>query len=141
MRTHKENCNFMKKHALAVFRQPPERFNCAQSVLHAWREVSGDKSIALANLKPFGGGRAPGGLCGALYAACTVAPTKVGQLNAHFAARMGSLYCKELRAARRNSCEACVAHAAELLEIRKERDRSEEDGFSDPEGAKIFAKP
>ncbi len=29
----------MKEHALKVFRQPPERLNCAQSVLHAWHEV------------------------------------------------------------------------------------------------------
>ena len=62
----------MKEHALKVFRQPPERLNCAQSVLYAWREVSGDTSIALADLKPFGGGRAPGGLCGALHTACMV---------------------------------------------------------------------
>ena len=130
----------MKKHALAVFRQPPERLNCAQSVLHAWREVSGDKSIALADLKPFGGGRARDGLCGALYAACTVAPTKVGQLKAHFAARMGSLYCKELRAARKNSCEACVAYAAELLETRKERDRSDANGRSESEGSKSLTQ-
>lgn len=128
----------MKKHALAVFRQPPECLNCAQSVLHAWREVSGDKSIAVADLKPFGGGRAPDGLCGALYAACTVAPTQVGQLKAHFAARMGSLYCKELRAARKNSCEACVAYAAGLLETR--RDRSDANGRSESEGSKSLTQ-
>jgi hypothetical protein len=75
----------MKEHALKVFRQPPERLNCAQAVLHAWREVAGDTSIALADLKPFGGGRAPDGLCGAL------------------------------RAAKVHPCETCVAHAAELL--------------------------
>jgi len=48
----------MKEHALKVLRQPPERLNCAQSVLHGWREVTGDTSISLADLKPFGGGRA-----------------------------------------------------------------------------------
>ncbi len=130
----------MKKHALAVFRQPPERLNCAQSVLHAWREVSGDKSIALAELKPFGGGRAPEGLCGALYAACAVAPTKAGQLKAHFGARMGSLYCKELRAARKNPCEACVAQAAELLEIGTEMCRPDEHGCSESEGSKSLTQ-
>jgi hypothetical protein len=106
----------MKTHALAVFRQPPDRLNCAQSVLHAWREVSGDTALALADLKPFGGGRAPDGLCGALHAACLIAPAKAEQLKARFAARMGSLYCKELRAAKIHPCEACVAQSAELLE-------------------------
>jgi hypothetical protein len=106
----------MKKRALSVFRQPPKRLNCAQSVLHAWHEVSGDNSITLADLKPFGGGRAPDGLCGALHAACLIAPARTDQLKAHFAARMGSLYCKELRAAKVHSCEACVAQSADLLE-------------------------
>ena len=31
---------------LKAFRQPPERLNCAQAVLYAWREVSGDTTIA-----------------------------------------------------------------------------------------------
>jgi hypothetical protein len=106
----------MKEHALAVFRKDPERLNCAQSVLHAWREVSGDTTLALADLKPFGGGRAPEGLCGALHAACLIAPAKADQLKTHFAARMGSLYCKELRAAKVHPCEACVAQSAELIE-------------------------
>ena len=85
--------NSMKEHALKVFRQPPERLNCAQAVLHAWREVSGDTSIALADLKPFGGGRAPDGLCGALHAACMVAPGRAEALKQKFrrAARLAQL--------------------------------------------------
>jgi hypothetical protein len=105
----------MKEHALKVFRQPPERLNCAQAVLYAWREVSGDASIALADLKPFSGGRAADGLCGALHAACVIAPDRAEALKQNFAARLGSLYCKELRTAKVHSCETCVVHAAELL--------------------------
>ncbi|MGA2854633.1 MAG: hypothetical protein ABSE90_10960 [Verrucomicrobiota bacterium] len=105
----------MKEHALKVFRQPPERLNCAQAVLYAWREVSGDTSIALADLKQCGGGRAPDGLCGALHAACVIAPDQAESLKQNFAARLGSLYCKELRAAKVHPCETCVGLAAELL--------------------------
>lgn len=105
----------MKQHALSVFRKDPERLNCAQSVLHAWREVTGDTSLALADLKPFGGGRAPGGLCGALHAACRIAPDRAAALQQHFAARLGSVYCRELRAAKVHPCETCVAQATELL--------------------------
>ena len=65
----------MKEHALKVFRQPPARLNCAQSMVHAWREVVGDTALTVAELKPFGAGRSPGGLCGSLYAACLLAPT------------------------------------------------------------------
>lgn len=112
----------MKEHALKVFRQPPDRLNCAQSVLHAWREVSGDTSIALEDLKPFGGGRAPDGLCGALHTACLIVPGQAKALKAAFAARLGSVYCKELRAAKQHPCEACVGQATELLELQTEPD-------------------
>jgi len=105
----------MKEQALKVFRQPPERLNCAQAVLYAWREVTGDTTIALAELKSFGGGRAPGGICGALHAACAVAPDQTESLKRKFAAQLGSLYCKELRAAKVHSCETCVIQATELL--------------------------
>jgi len=113
----------MKEHALKVFRQPHERLNCAQAVLHAWREVSGDTTIALADLKHFGGGRAPDGLCGALHAACMVAPDRAEALKSVFAARLGSLYCKELRAAKVHPCETCVVQATELLELQTEQNR------------------
>jgi hypothetical protein len=105
----------MKELALKVFRQPPDRLNCAQSVLHAWREVVGGAAITVAELKPFGAGRASDGLCGALYAACLLAPSREEELKAAFAARLGSLYCKEIRAAKQHPCADCVAQAAELL--------------------------
>ena len=106
----------MKSNALKVFRQPPARLNCAQAVVHAWREFSGDTGIALAEAKPFGGGRAPDGICGALHAACLVAPDHTEALKQNFAARLGSFYCKELRAAKVHPCETCVGQATELLE-------------------------
>ena len=114
----------MKEHALKVFRQPPERLNCAQSVLYAWREVSGDTAIALADLKTFGGGRAPDGICGALHAACMVAPGRAEALKQNFAARLGSRYCRELRAAKVHPCESCVTQATDLLEFHSGEIRS-----------------
>lgn len=114
----------MKERALKVFRQPPERLNCAQSVLHAWREVFGETTITVADLKPFGAGRACDGLCGALYAACLLAPSREEELKAAFAAHLGSLYCKEIRAAKQHPCADCVAEAAELLEGKEDTDDS-----------------
>ena len=112
----------MKEHSFSVFRKDPERLNCAQSVLYAWREVSGDTSIALAEVKPFGGGRAPDGLCGALHTACMVAPERAEGLKRNFAARLGSLYCKELRGAKVHPCETCVGRAMDLLELQIQGD-------------------
>jgi hypothetical protein len=111
----------MKEHALKVFRQPPERLNCAQSVVYAWREVIGDTAITVADLKPFGAGRASDGLCGAIYAACLLAPNRAEELKTAFAARVGSLYCKEIRAAKQHPCAECVAQAAELLAGEEDR--------------------
>jgi hypothetical protein len=110
----------MKEHALKIFRQPPDRLNCAQAVLHAWCEASGDTSIMLADVKPFGGGRAPDGLCGALHTACMLAPDRAEALKQNFVARVGSLYCKELRAAKVHPCESCVVQVAELLELHSD---------------------
>jgi hypothetical protein len=101
----------MKIHALAVFRQPPERLNCAQAVLAGYQAVTGDCSLPLAALKPHGAGRAPEGLCGALHAACTLAPERAPQLKADFLARIGALRCQDIDA----PCPDCVGTAAELL--------------------------
>jgi hypothetical protein len=110
----------MKTHALAVFRQPPKRLNCAQAVLHAFREVTGETTFALAEFKSLGGGRAPDGLCGALHASCAVIPDKAELLKSRFAARLGSVFCRELRAAKLHPCEVCVGHASDLLEAEVE---------------------
>jgi len=114
----------MKELALKVFRQPPDRLNCAQSVLHAWREVFGETTITVAELKPAGAGRAPEGLCGAIYAACLLAPDRAEELKAAFAGRVGSLFCKEIRAAKKHPCADCVAEAAELLAGKDDTDDS-----------------
>ncbi len=106
----------MKTLALHHFRRPPERLNCAQSVLQAYHTLSGDTAISVSDMKAFGGGRAPGGVCGALHAACTVAPNKADRLKARFAATTGSVECREMRRANQFPCELCVSEAAQLLE-------------------------
>jgi len=103
----------MKTHATTVFRRAPERLNCAQAVLDAYQAVTGRHVAAVNDFKVFGGGRAPGGECGALYAACQCAPESAAALRAAFAVRAGTTLCRELDAL---PCEECVALAARLLE-------------------------
>ncbi len=105
----------MRTHALEQFRTPPMALNCAQAVLYGYQAVTGDKQISLADMKPFGGGRAPGGMCGALHAACTLAPDKADLLKTSFAERTGSIYCKELKKSG-GKCVTCVSEAAGLLQ-------------------------
>ena len=106
----------MKNHALEHFRRPPERLNCAQSVLFAYHRASGDTAISLLDMKAFGGGRAPGGLCGALHAACTITPERAESLKTRFAEKTGSVVCREMRQANQHPCEVCVSEAAQLLQ-------------------------
>ncbi len=90
--------------------------NCAQAVLYAYQTVYGDISMPVSEMKRFGGGRAPGGLCGALHAACTIAPQKAEVLKSKFAARTGSTLCKELRGTSEHACRSCVSDSAQLLQ-------------------------
>jgi predicted Fe-Mo cluster-binding NifX family protein len=106
----------MKAIARAVFHQPPERLNCAQAVLAAYQEIVRDVSLPVAELKPHGGGRAPGGTCGALHAACSIAPESAQVLTSQFEQRAGSSLCRELKKVHKLPCEEAVGIAAELLE-------------------------
>ncbi len=102
----------MKSHAKSVFRRAPERLNCAQAVLDAYQAVTGRHVAPVGDFKPFGGGRAPDGECGALHAACQCAPESAAEIRAAFAAHAGTTLCRELDAL---PCEECVALSAQLL--------------------------
>jgi len=106
----------MKTHATAVFHRPPENFNCAQAVLDAFQSVTGRSVAPVADYKAHGGGRAPAGMCGALYAACQCAPEAAEALRGAFVAKTGSPFCKEIKGAQRIRCAECVGTAAELLQ-------------------------
>jgi hypothetical protein len=115
----------MKNRALEILGRPPERMNCAEAVVCAYQEVSGDTAIAISEMKRLGSGRAPGGLCGALHAACTIAPDKAERLKARFAEIAGSVVCKEIKRAKQHPCESCVSEAAQLLENELQLNRPE----------------
>ena len=98
--------------ATAVLRQPPLRLNCAQSVLAlCGMEDRVDEYAS------FGGGRAPGGLCGALYAALQLLPEeRRDSARSTFAAEAGAEKCQEIKQGTGTSCQMCVAIATALVE-------------------------
>ena len=106
----------MKQKALSVFRQAPDRLNCAQSVIHAAQELLGDSGFKLEDFKTMGSGRAPGGTCGALHAACEVVPESADSLKKQFAATTGATTCHELKRTYQVPCEQAIATAADLLQ-------------------------
>ncbi len=97
--------------ALSIFRQPPHMYNCAQTVCAAF-----DREDLLPAMKDCGGGRAPEGICGALWGAMQVAPERAEGLKAAFCSANGSIYCRELKGTGRVPCPMCVSTAVSLLE-------------------------
>ena len=93
------------------------RCNCAESVAMAWRDVRQGNPDAVEQMAGCGHGRAPGGLCGALHAACQLAgPEMAETIKSRFSeASGGGVTCREIRNARVMRCVDCVAQAALLL--------------------------
>ncbi|MFC2149719.1 C-GCAxxG-C-C family (seleno)protein, partial [Candidatus Auribacterota bacterium] len=46
-----------------------DKLNCAQAILKAFQPATGMTDEVIASFKSAGGGRAEGGVCGAIYAA------------------------------------------------------------------------
>jgi hypothetical protein len=106
----------MKRKASEYHQQ--RRGNCAQSVAFAWGSTFVGARGVEDVFEGCGGGRAPGGLCGALHASCELAGAEAAAtIKAQFAEQTGGdQTCKAIRAAKRVPCTTCVEIAAELLE-------------------------
>jgi hypothetical protein len=100
--------------ALDRFRKPPERLNCAQAVFAAFGDHGEGARERYAGL---GGGRAEGGVCGALYAAKSLVrePAAQTRVERAFVAAAGSPSCRDIRALKQLSCHNCVATACRLV--------------------------
>lgn len=101
-----------KEKSLQFFRTPPHNYNCAQTVAAGF-----GRDDLIEPFKTCGGGRAPEGLCGALYAALELAPeAKRTEIIEAFRRENGSVSCRDLKQTFRVPCPQCVAVAAKLLE-------------------------
>ena len=100
------------------FHRKPDNFNCAQSLLKGFQHEFQVSNETVEAFRAFGGGRAEGGLCGALYAA-NYLMQKVGKepLNESFAKRIAYERCKDIKENKRFSCEECVKIADEFVEL------------------------
>ena len=100
-----------------------DKLNCVQAVLKAFQVEYGVSDDDIAVGAKLGGGKAEGGLCGALHAVRML--LKVSDLPediaSEFKNQAGSLKCKEIRKLNQLPCRDCVALAAELLEKRLAR--------------------
>ena len=101
----------MSKSASEFFAEVPRRYNCAQSVA-----AGAGREDLTSDFAAMGGGRAPDGLCGALYAALQLLPEeKQEAAREAFQAKAGSLYCREIKSGTGFSCAECVELAEKLV--------------------------
>ena len=100
-----------KEKALESLRKPPLSHNCAQAVAHA---VGQDDRVE--EFSGCGTGRAPDGLCGALYCAMTLAGNDAAAVSEAFEKKLGYTHCRDLKQKGRVPCPDCVFCAAEILE-------------------------
>ncbi len=98
--------------AHVLFTAVPKKHNCAQAVV----EGCGGSPEQVAAMAACGGGRAPGGLCGALYGAIVLCPEATDTLKADFAREVGAMTCRDIKTSAGTPCPICVEVAAKLVE-------------------------
>lgn len=86
------------------------RLNCAQAIFQAFND---NNQHAISDYAAFGGGNAPDGLCGAVYAAATISDNKPAVME-QLTKSLGWTTCQELKQ-NRVSCLKCIEHSAEVL--------------------------
>lgn len=102
----------MSNKAYELFTAVPKQHNCAQAVA-----AGAEREDLAAELSSCGGGKAPEGLCGALYAALLlVKPENQAAVKEEFAAAAGALTCREIKGVSKYPCAECVRTAAGLAE-------------------------
>lgn len=112
----------VEKKALALFTAVPKLHNCAQAIVAA----AGREDL-VAEFAAFGGGRAEGGLCGALYGAlAVVSECDKEVLKRDFAQLAGSETCRELKMSQKLSCLEAVRIAGRLVDKYRTRDMSKD---------------
>ena len=101
--------------ATDTFRNPQYGHNCAQAVANKYKELYSDQNIVEA-YAPYVGGSAPGGLCGALFAARMAVPEHADELEEEFIKICGASTCHAIKTEHGTPCQVCVDTADKLVE-------------------------
>ncbi|MBF0386894.1 MAG: C-GCAxxG-C-C family protein [Candidatus Omnitrophica bacterium] len=92
------------------------KLNCAQTIINAFKDKFSYSDDTVARFAGHGGGRAPEGECGSLYAARFLldkAPSSIiKECESALRERAGSTKCREIRAGHKLSCLGCVETVA-----------------------------
>lgn len=101
------------------FHLAPYNWNCAQAIHKSMQTYTGlsDEAIEL-SYRAMGGGRAPRGLCGAIYAVRSIVGEDTPlaeELTLEFAHRVGGLTCQEIKGKEGHPCSWLVEQAENLI--------------------------
>ena len=101
-----------------------KRGNCAMAVAYGYARATGKseaEAVAAAEMfRSFGGGKAPEGSCGALYAAKMMQPDHAESIDEFFRrGAKGYTKCAEIRPNKIIPCNRCVELAGEALDFLK----------------------
>lgn len=103
--------------ATHTFHHPHYAHNCAQAITHKWHKLFNRSDALVAQGKAWGGGRAPEGICGAMYAGLQlVADYQKKTFAEQFIQQAGHAQCKIIRRQGVTSCVQCVEIADLLLD-------------------------
>lgn len=102
------------------FHSQPDNLNCAQAILKGFQKEFDITDQEIEEYSAWGGGRAQGGICGALYSAERLL-TQAGRpgITEEFEAKTGKISCSEIKAIKL-PCVDCVRLADQLIEKRME---------------------
>jgi hypothetical protein len=104
-----------EKQAAESFRHP---YSCAQAVYAAFEKTPDEETLYM--LKANSGGNAPGGICGALFAAHELTDeSKHAQLDTYFKNAVGALSCNQIKRECKTPCTQCVIHAVRAVMMMK----------------------
>lgn len=104
--------------ASSLYHHPDFKFNCAQAIAYRWAFSFDEAQIRALEFQKFGGGNAPEGMCGALYAGLERLSGNSGaqlQLKSLFQDRASSPSCVEIKNANQLTCKACVELVDDFL--------------------------
>ena len=94
--------------------------NCAQAVISAFKEKFSLSEDSVGLFGSYGSGRAPGGECGAYYAAKFILngkhQDKIRECEEMFLSHAGSTKCREVRQLNKLPCIGCIEKAAQFIE-------------------------
>ena len=107
-----------RKNSADYFHVKPDNLNCAQSILKGFQDEFGISDKEIEEYRAWGGGRAEGGMCGALFAAERLL-RQAGKpsIQAEFAAVAKDTRCLEIKKGK-FPCPDCVRLADKLIESR-----------------------